>query len=289
MAEQKRTNVHLAGAGRVSGGIYDTVTVAGAGRIEGDVDANLIKTAGSCRIDGDIKTKELKTAGSCRVAGDVKTELMKTAGSCLIEGDVQADEVKIAGRQTVEGVLRAKEITSAGSLRVSEDVEAEKFLSRGGFEIGGLLSAEEVKIELGGGKVTEIGGARIEVRRRGPFWGWRREPRVHIHMRHGPEGLGETLESIFEDLGHIGEEVGRAVGGSFGHVAAYQWLGRGSGYLEADTIEGDEIFLENTKARVVRGKKIQLGEGCEIETVEYSDSLEVAQGASVKNQKKTGA
>jgi cytoskeletal protein CcmA (bactofilin family) len=285
MSEQKRTNVHLAGAGRVSGGVYDTVTVAGSGRIEGDVDANLIKTAGSCRIDGDVKTKELKTAGSCRVAGDIKATLMKTAGSCVIEGDVQADELKIAGTQTVEGALRAKEITSAGSLRVSEDVEAEKFLSRGGFEIGGLLSAEEVKIELGGGKVSEIGGTRIEVRRRGrSFWDWRREPRVHIHMRRGPEDLGETLESIFEDLERIGEEVGRAVGESFSY--SYGWAGRGSGYLEADTIEGDEIFLENTKARVVRGKKVQIGEGCEIETVEYSESVEIAPGAGVKEQRK---
>jgi hypothetical protein len=73
MSEQKRTNVHLAGSGRISGGVYDTVIVAGSGR-------------------------------------------------------------------------------------VTEDVEAEKFLSRGGFEIGGLLSAEEIKIELGGGKVSEIGG-----------------------------------------------------------------------------------------------------------------------------------
>jgi len=282
MSEQKRKNVHLAGSGRISGGVYDTVTVAGSGRIEGDVDANLIKTAGSCRIDGDVKTRELKTAGSCRVSGDVRAERMKTAGSCAIEGDVHADEVKIAGTQTIEGSLKAKEITSAGSLKVAEDVEAEKFLSRGGFEIGGLLSAEEIKIELGGGKVTEIGGTRIEVRRRGgAFWGWRRAPRVHIHLERGPEDLSETLESIFEELGHIGEEVERAVG--LGQ--AFGWS-RGSGYLEADTIEGDEIFLENTRARVVRGKKVQIGEGCEIELIEYSESLEIAPGAQVKEQKK---
>jgi cytoskeletal protein CcmA (bactofilin family) len=281
MAE--RTNVHLAGSGRISGGVYDTVTVAGSGRIEGDVDANLIKAAGSCRIDGDVKAKELKTAGSCRVCGEVRAERMKTAGSCTIEGDVHADEVKIAGTQTIEGSLKAKEITSAGSLTVAHDVEAEKFLSRGGFEIGGLLSAEEVKIELGGGKVTEIGGTRIEVRRRGrAFWGWRRAPRVRISNARGGVVM---LEDIFEEIGRIGEEVGRAVGEGLGY--AFGWAeGRGLGYLEADAIEGDEIFLEHTKARVVRGKKIQIGEGCEIETVEYSESIEIAPGAQVKEHVK---
>lgn len=281
MSEQKRTNVHIAGAGRISGGVYDTVTVAGSGRIEGDVDANLIKTAGSCRINGDVKTKELKTAGSCRVSGDVRAEQMKTAGSCTIEGDVYADVVKIAGTQSIEGSLKAKEIASAGSLKVTHDVEAERFLSRGSLEIGGLLSAEEIKIELGGGRVAEIGGTRIEVRRRGrAFLGWRREPRVHLYVERGSEGL---LESIFEELGQIGEEVERVVSESLGH--AFGWP-RGSGYLEADAIEGDEIFLEHTRARVVRGKKIQIGEGCQIESVEYSESLEIAPGAQVREQKR---
>jgi hypothetical protein len=99
------------------------------------------------------------------------------------------------------------------------------------------------------------------------------------------EDLGETLESVFEDLGRIGEEVERAVGESLGY--AFGWSHRW-GSLEADTIEGDEIFLENTKARVVRGKKIQIGEGCKIESVEYSESLEVAPGAHVKHQTKVG-
>ncbi|MCS7198328.1 MAG: hypothetical protein NZ930_06600 [Candidatus Bipolaricaulota bacterium] len=228
-----------------------------------------------------MKTKEMKTAGSCRVSGDVRAEQMKTAGSCTIEGDVYADVVKIAGTQSIGGSLKAKEIASAGSLRVTHDVEAEKFLSRGGFEIGGLLSAEEIKIELGGGRVAEIGGTRIEVRRRGQaFWGWRREPRVHLYLERGSEGL---LESIFEELGQIGEEVERMMSESLGH--AFGWP-RGSGYLEADAIEGDEIFLENTRARAVRGKKIQIGEGCEIDSVEYSESLEIAPGAQVKEQKR---
>lgn len=292
MPEQQRTNVHLTGSGRISGGVYDTVTVAGSGRIEGDVDAHLIKTAGSCRIDGNVKVKEMKTAGSCRVAGDVDAERIKTAGSCTIEGDVRAGEVKIAGSHIVEGTLRGKEITSAGSLRVSDGVEAEKFLSRGGFEIGGLLSAEEVKIELGGGKVAEIGGARIEVRRRGPFWNWRRRrehrrsPHMDAHIHEKRVKLGEALEDVFEEIGHIGEEVERAVGESLGYAFSHSWPGRGSHHLEANTIEGDEIFLEDTRARVVRGKKIQIGEGCEIGTIEYSESLEIHPSSSVSKQVK---
>lgn len=54
--------------------------------------------------------------------------------------------------------------------------------------------------------------------------------------------------------------------------------------LKADVIEGDNLYLEATDAKVVRGKNITIGEGCEIERVEYSDSLNVIKGGSVKEQ-----
>ncbi|HIC96284.1 TPA: hypothetical protein EYP12_06635 [Candidatus Bipolaricaulota bacterium] len=62
--------------------------------------------------------------------------------------------------------------------------------------------------------------------------------------------------------------------------------GWGFGTLEAELIEGDEISLEWTRARTVRGKKIEIGEGCEIERVEYSEELRVSPGAEVKERVK---
>ena len=43
--------------------------------------------------------------------------------------------------------------------------------------------------------------------------------------------------------------------------------------LEVDTIEADEIYLENTHAKIVRGKKITLGPECRINLVEYQESF----------------
>ncbi|MCL0069946.1 hypothetical protein M1O56_05235 [Dehalococcoidia bacterium] len=57
--------------------------------------------------------------------------------------------------------------------------------------------------------------------------------------------------------------------------------GWGLGILETELIEGDEILLEWTRAKTVRGKQIVIGEGCEIERVEYSESLEVDESARV--------
>lgn len=56
--------------------------------------------------------------------------------------------------------------------------------------------------------------------------------------------------------------------------------------LEVETIEGDEIDLEGTKAELVRGKTVVIGAGCEIERVEYSGALTVDKAAKVGEQVK---
>jgi hypothetical protein len=96
--------------------------------------------------------------------------------------------------------------------------------------------------------------------------------------------VGGLLEDVFQELERVGVELGKV-----GERVGYAFAGHLSGCVEADTIEGDEIFLENTHARIVRGKKITIGEGCEIEMVEYSESLEVSPKARVKHQKKSGS
>ncbi|MBI3459687.1 hypothetical protein HY009_01955 [Candidatus Acetothermia bacterium] len=315
MNEQKRKNVIIMGSGRLEGVYYDTIKIAGSCRADGDLDANQIKIGGSLRVGGDLKAKELKTAGSCRVIGDIEAELMKTAGSCVADGNVKAKFFRNAGSQEVSGTLRAEEISSGGTLKVSGDVEANKFLSRGRFEIGGLLTADEVKIELGEGRVQEIGGERIEIRASGHFWGWRGKlGKVGVHVDIGRPAppppprppkppkkirisngehevnidVGGILEDVFEELERVGIDLGKMGEdlGKVGERVGYAFVGHLAGCVEADTIEGDEIYLENTRARMVRGKKVTIGEGCEVETVEYKESLEVTDGANVKTRTK---
>lgn len=44
--------------------------------------------------------------------------------------------------------------------------------------------------------------------------------------------------------------------------------------LKVDVIEGDDIELEGTIARVVRGNSVKIGPGCEIGRVEYKHHYE---------------
>jgi cytoskeletal protein CcmA (bactofilin family) len=287
--EAGRERVSIAGAGRIGGGTYHSVKVAGSGTIEGDVKAQTISTAGSCVIKGSVEAEELKTAGSCRVEGDVRAEEFRTTGSATVEGEVQADVFKSSGSQRIGGKLTASYVKTSGSLEVSSDVEADKFVSEGSFEIGGLLTADEISIRLGGDcEAREIGGERIEVRQKSGV------------RRLRPEDLEEKLERKtkgkrwkFEELGieididleRLTRELGK-LGAALGNLGLNITGFGGYGTLEAETIEGDEIYLESTRAKTVRGKRVTIGPDCEIETVEYEELLEVDESSQVAKREK---
>jgi cytoskeletal protein CcmA (bactofilin family) len=54
--------------------------------------------------------------------------------------------------------------------------------------------------------------------------------------------------------------------------------------LQADVIEGDEIYLEHTYAKIVRGNNVTIGPGCDIEVVEYKNNFHEQKGAIVKDK-----
>jgi len=60
----------------------------------------------------------------------------------------------------------------------------------------------------------------------------------------------------------------------------------GNAILTVNSIEGDDLRLSNTRAKVVRGKNVIIDSGCEIDLIEYTDSLQVSRGSSVKEKKK---
>ncbi|UAL52221.1 MULTISPECIES: hypothetical protein [Metabacillus] len=56
--------------------------------------------------------------------------------------------------------------------------------------------------------------------------------------------------------------------------------------LHSEVIEGDNIQLDFTKAKLVRGNHITIGENCEIGMIEYTGTLEVHPKASVQESNK---
>lgn len=56
--------------------------------------------------------------------------------------------------------------------------------------------------------------------------------------------------------------------------------------LTTDTIEADEIYLENTHAKIVRGNNVKIRPKCKIELVEYKKSFKTDDKSNVTIYKK---
>jgi len=57
-------------------------------------------------------------------------------------------------------------------------------------------------------------------------------------------------------------------------------------FLPINLIEGDEIYLEYTTAKAVRGKNVTIGRGCNIELVEYVDNFNQHNDSFIRESKK---
>lgn len=243
---EKQNSASISGAGSISGGTYDRVSISGAGKISGDVVAEVLRISGIGKVEGRVEAKEIAASGSATFADEVVAEEMRVSGSGRIDGRVEAKELKCSGTLRVSGAVASEYVKITGSLRVGADVEAAIFKATGGFDIGGLLSADKVEVKLGG---------RCRAREIGG---------ERIEIRRGSwleKGL--ILDGLIK-----------------------MFTGGGTAELRATQIEGDEIVLEDTIADVVRGKRIEIGPGCRITSVEYAESLKVHPEAKVEEQSK---
>ena len=198
--------------------------------------------------------KDLRISGSGHIDGAVSAAAVHISGSGHLGGSLTAEILHTSGAARIDGKVSAGEIASSGSAAFGGDVEAEAFTASGSCKIPGLLNAETVELHPGKMTIGSIGGSTIRVT--GPTAG-------------GSEGIslklfGMTILSVNSHGGHAGAPS-----------------------LTADTIEGDDITLEFTTARVVRGRTVIVGQGCCIDRVEYSQSLDIREDGQVKESAKT--
>jgi cytoskeletal protein CcmA (bactofilin family) len=60
--------------------------------------------------------------------------------------------------------------------------------------------------------------------------------------------------------------------------------GTNTRYFKAELVEGDDIYLERSKIKVVRGDSVVIGEGCTVDRAEYRSELNIRPKAVVKER-----
>ena len=213
--------------------------------------------SGSGRLTGDISCAAIKASGSLNAEGSIRCDgEIRTSGSTSCVGDISARSFKSSGSVRIDGGYAGKSIDVSGSLAAGRDIKSDEVRAGGSLTVGGDCEAEKF---FSAGKLNIDGLLNAD----------------DIEIR---------LSTIPSKVSSIGCERIRITRRSVLGLAAGLGIQFGPG-LTTESIEGDVIYLENVTAKIVRGKEVVIGGGCNIDLIEYSGKCEVSGNSTVGETK----
>ncbi len=230
--------------------------ISGAGSASGGMYSDVV-ISGAGSISGDVDCVSLKVSGAADVNGNVIAQTAKISGATTIKGSLEAQDAKISGHTDIQGNMTVKDLKITGSTDVKGNVSADEIEVKGMIKVKGDCEAEAFTAK---GTFT-VGGllnaGTIDVRLYG--------------------------NSSAREIG--GEKISISAGTGFSFNKIIKSIFLSSDRLTADSIEGDDIFLEYTKAKVVRGNNVNIGQHCDIDLVEYRDNFQQSAESKVKEHR----
>ncbi len=229
----------------------ERVTITGTGSING-CNCEVFKASGAAKVKGDMNADEASISGATKVTGNAKVGRLGASGSLKIGGDTEAKSLDLSGATKFNGKVKTDEIDSSGSTKFNGDVEAKDFVSSGSMKAKNVIS--DVFTASGGFKISgTLKGEEISLKPAGD---------CKVNKIEGGDILVETKSSSGVLSGLLSS------------------IGSGSGTLKSETIKGDDIYLENTRADLVQGDDVKIGPGCKIGRVK-AKNLKVHESSTV--------
>lgn len=247
-------DVHISGGSKIAGGRFHNVHISGSGKLQGAVECESFQVSGAAKVEEGGLTAHgpLSCSGAAKVEGPLAAGSGKVSGSLDVEGDAAfgADtELTVSGSIKVEGVLRAGKLTVSGVCKAEGGVTGTEINVSGVLKAEGDVSAEKFQAS---GALNIAGLLNAET--------------VELQI---------NGENRVESIGGGKVLVRRAAKGFL--VFGF----RKRPCLNAELIEADEIDLENTDCRNVRGVNVHIGSECVVDRVEYSGTLTTAADAQI--------
>lgn len=208
----------------------------------------------------------VRIRGEGELHGDVDCEALCVLGNCRAEGRVDARVVDVTGTLEVAGGARGGRVLGRGVITVHDACEWELVRYRGVLTVHGACRVDRLDVR---GELTVEGDLTAETCE---VWGV-----ITV------DGLvnAETLELVLFGPSRAGE-----IGGGTVTVRPNRVPFAGDGELMVDVVEGDQVSLYRTTAKVVRGGRVTIGRGCRVDVVEYRESYEADLRAEVGEVRK---
>ncbi|ATH94824.1 hypothetical protein [Bacillus glycinifermentans] len=227
----------------------NNLKINGSGSAAGGTYHNVV-IKGEGTIGAGLDCAKFRCYGTSVLSGDAKVQSLHIYGEAEVAGRLKADKAKIYGTAEISGNADISETAVKGILTVGGNLTGDECDIKGTVAVKGDCEAE---------RFTLNGNLEID--------GLLNAGEVDVALRFGESSVGE-------------------IGGTAIKVRNKRGLfKKNSGFLSAKVIEGDDIYLENTSAGIVRGNRVRIGPGCRIETVEYNSDYHVSDKAEVKENR----
>jgi len=199
--------------------------------------------------------------GKGDINGDLECEDLQINGLGCIHGNAKAGTARIAGKSEIDKNFSGQQIIIDGMTEVGGSVSADRVENRGMLKISRDCESETFRSQGG----FNVGGLL-------------NADKIDIEM---------YVASSAREIG--GQEIEIKAGSAFGFkkfLSSLFPMWQLNHYLTAETIEGDSIYVENATVKVIRGKDVKVGPGCQIDVVEYKNNYYKDTASSVKEEKK---
>lgn len=233
------------------------LNLSGASKVTGGEYRN-VKVSGASEISSDIICDKMDISGAITVQGSIKANSCKISGACQIHGGISSANLKISGGAKVKGDIDGKNIEIAGATKVEGSIKGDIIKLAGGVSVGKDMECEEFYMD---------GSVRAK----------------------GTVNCDKCEINIYADS-EIDELVGGTIRIQKGYELRNAWtsiksfISKINGNIRLNTIEGDDIYLENTICDTVRGTNVVIGPDCKIRCVEYSNKLDIHDSSTVEEK-----
>jgi len=207
---------------------------------------------------------DLKLSGSGVVpAGEY--DLVSLSGAVVLSGDIKCRAFSASGSLKGEKIECANDVMISGAVKLTKDISAEKITVSGSFACGSVKcqnvsvkGAVTVDGDLGADESVVLSGA---VFCRGPVFA----DRVSIVFDTQTQIDGIRGVSVSVAPARIKKLIPPLIKNA----------------CVATAVEGDDVSLAYVTCPRVAGKHVVIGKGCEIDLVQYSETVEISRDAKV--------
>lgn len=218
----------------------NNANINGLGTVRGGEYNNVI-LSGSSKIIGDTKANKIVVSGICSSYDKLEANYIQISGMVKCGGELKSSKIIEVSGSAKAKFINANTLDISGTAKVFDSCFFEKGRISGKLNIGGSCEGRDFKAsaKLIIGKLLSADIIDINIEGKSCINEIGGEI---ITIRKGRNPFGSSIFPILKKE------------------------------LTCELIEGDNIYIENTICKIVRGKNVVIADGCTIDKVEYTDS-----------------